>query len=78
MGKSKIKFLISTSHSYNIRHRRETASDSASKNNRRALRLNISHTTRKVVRLTNIRRLHESCGTGLRRRQLMHGYLASS
>jgi len=63
-GNLKLKFLISTSHLCYIRRRRETAVDSASKNNRRALRLNTSRTTRQVQRLPNIRRVHESCGTG--------------
>lgn len=46
--------------------RPETASDWPSKNNRRTLRPNTSHTTRNVVRLTNNRPLHDSRGTGTR------------
>jgi len=42
-------------------NRLETMSYSASENNRHALRLNTSYTTREAQRLTNIYRAHKSC-----------------
>lgn len=66
-GKSKIKYFVSTSHSFCIRRRRPAANDSTGKNGRRALRLNIRRATCRVVPMTNIRRAHESRVTGLTR-----------